>query len=69
MSTEAVQRKVTGPVEQRSLTGSAAADVALAFASGAGAAVGKVVIDQIAQHVTKPKDEKPKIVLPDDKES
>ena len=50
---------------QRSLTGSAALDVAMAFAGGAGAGAGKVAIEQIAQHVTKrPKNEVPKIEVP-----
>jgi hypothetical protein len=51
-------------VAERSLPGSAALDIAMAFAGGFGATTGKVVADQIVSHVTRPKDETPKIELP-----
>ena len=66
MSTDKDQHKVPSEITaERSLTGSAAIELALAFAGGAGAATGKVVVDQIAQHVTnRPKDATPAIELP-----
>jgi hypothetical protein len=66
MAKDEVQNKATEPTLKRSLTGSAAVDVAMAFAGGAGAAAGKVVVDQIAQHVTnRPQEtESPQVILP-----
>jgi hypothetical protein len=54
---------VRGPY---TLTGSAGHDLLMAATGGAAGALGKVLVDQVTQHLTNrpPKEELPKIELP-----
>ncbi len=65
MAEEKIQHKATEPTAKRGVT----TDIALAYgvgtATGAGLATGKVIVDKIVGHVSKPQEAEPQqVILP-----